>query len=362
MSFSRREFLVAGLSVAGLSVLPSCRTKGSSEWIVSACSAGQQANLVAAVDTQGQLISTVALPSRCHDALALPHKPGRALVFGRRPDTYFVEVDFTQSRIVQRINSQSDTHFYGHGVLSADGQYLYTTENRYRDAAGLIVVRDANTYQVLERFDSHGIGPHQLALMPGANTLVVANGGIATHPSQPRKKINLSSMQPNLAYLDSQTGKRIDKVTPRDHQLSLRHLSVSKQGNVFVGAQYQGDAARVQPLVFSHQLGDDLVPLSGQTHHWLGMQQYTASLLATEQHLWVTCPRGAQLYKWNLSGHHLPETMRIRDVSGLAQSKRRVFASTGNGKLKGLTTARNPPAVTDLPLRFDNHMTVIAAG
>ena len=34
-------------------------------------------------------------------------------------------------------------HFFGHGVFSADGKLLYTTENDYQNARGMIGVRDA---------------------------------------------------------------------------------------------------------------------------------------------------------------------------------------------------------------------------
>jgi hypothetical protein len=366
MTINRRQFMLGASQVALAAwLLPACTAQKSEQWLVSTCNDQQGQNMAAAINSQGQIVSTVNLPARGHDSLALPHKPGHALVFARRPDRFAIEVDFINGEIVSHIQSQADSHFYGHGAFSKDNKYLYTTENLYDKKRGLIVVRDAQTYQVLDRFDSGGIGPHELMLMPDGNTLVIANGGIETHPSQPRKKLNIETMQPNLAYLDIATGKILSSFAPPDHQLSIRHLTVNPNGAVYAGAQYQGRKSTIHPLVFAHHGEDNLQAFRASQTQWFKMQQYTASLLVKDDLLCVSCPRGSHLSFWDTATREFIGQQAFSDVSGLAYSNGNLLASSGKGLLKKLNHANpitGPTSISSLALKFDNHMTIIAAG
>jgi hypothetical protein len=366
MTINRRQFILGASQVALTAwLLPACTTYQKEQWLVSTCNDQQGQSMAAAINSQGEIVNTVNLPARGHDSLALPHKPGHALVFARRPDRFAVEVDFIKGQITHTIQSQDDSHFYGHGVFSKNGDYLYTTENLYDKKQGMVVVRDAKTYQVIDRFSSGGIGPHELALMPDGKTLVVANGGIETHPDQPRKKLNLTTMQPNLAYLDTATGKVLSSYTPPDNQLSIRHLTVRADGAVFTGAQYQGRKSNVQPLVFSHQ-GENNLQAFGASHSELyKMQQYTASLLVKNNLLCVSCPRGSHLSFWDTKSHSFIGQQTFSDVSGLAYSNGKMLASSGKGVLKKLDRTHpitGPASINSLTLKFDNHMTMIDVG
>jgi hypothetical protein len=365
MTINRRQFILgASQAVLAAWLLPSCTTQQPEQWVVSACNDQQNQNMAAAINSRGEIVSCVKLPARCHDSLALPQKPGHALVFCRRPNRFALEIDFISGNIVNSIQSQADSHFYGHGVLSRDGQYLYTTENLYDKKRGLVVVRDAHNYQVLDRFDSGGVGPHELALMPDGNTLVVANGGIETHPEQPRRKLNLAEMQPNLAYLDIVSGKILSSYAPPDNQLSIRHLIVSPSGSVYAGAQYQARKSTIQPLVFAHNGEDSLQAFTAPQTQWLRMQQYTSSLLVMDNLLCVSCPRGSHLSFWDTTTLSFIDQQPFSDVSGLAYSDGRILASSGEGLIKTLDHTQpitGPAKMGTLALKFDNHMTMINA-
>ena len=74
-----------------------------------------------------------------------------------------------------------------------------------------------------------------------------------THPDFERRKLNLPSMAPNLAYIDARSGRLLERVVPPHHQLSLRHLALTPDDTVIVGAQYQGAETDDHPLVFAHK-------------------------------------------------------------------------------------------------------------
>jgi hypothetical protein len=201
--------------------------------------------------------------------------------------------------------------------------------------------------------------------MPDGNTLVVTNGGIETHPDQPRKKLNLKTMRPNLAYIDINSGKELARYQPPDHQLSLRHLDIGVDGSVYIGAQYQGSKSAIQPLVFSHKGQNTLQAFHAETEQWYKMKQYTASLLVKDELLYVSCPRGSHLSFWDTANRVFIGQQGFSDVSGLAFSDGKLLATSGKGLLKKLDKTQpitGPASINTLELRFDNHMTMIASG
>lgn len=367
----RRAFVVGlgNLSVAGM-LLPACSLKSpfmQGKLLASAVSSdagGQRRHFVAAINSEAELISTIPLPERGHDILALPNKPGHAVVIARRPDTFGLEVDLLNGAITTQFSSKSDTHFYGHACLSRAGDLLFTSENRYDDYQGLVVVRRTSDYEKVGEFESFGIGPHQLKMLPDGETLVVANGGIATHPDTPRVKLNLHNMQPNLAYINVKNGQLIQKVEPPDSKLSLRHLDVTRSGRVVVAAQYQGNRRKVQPLVFSHSVGQSsLQAFSAGETVWKQMQQYVATVVADDQHVFVSCPRGNVVCAFEQNNMQLSAVSALKDVGGLAVVDEQLLASNGLGEVvrhqiqQGLSE-HNTKKLKNF--RFDNHMTLVS--
>ena len=73
--------------------------------------------------------------------------------------------------------------------------------------------------------------PHE-AMLLGDDVICVANGGIETHPDFGREKLNLSTMKPNVAFIDRLTGDLISlrELPPDLHQVSLRHLAPDARG------------------------------------------------------------------------------------------------------------------------------------
>ena len=76
-----------------------------------------------------------------------------------------------------------------------------TSEVVVEGAAGRIGLWEVQNFCRIGEWDSGGIGPHDLKLLPEGR-LVIANGGIKTDPSD-RTKLNLGDMRPNLTILCS---------------------------------------------------------------------------------------------------------------------------------------------------------------
>ncbi len=365
MMTTRREFLqqlsAIGIIASGLGNI-GC-TRASKPWFVSACTNQKGQHFVAAFDIEGRVVNQVALPERGHDAIALPHKPGRAMIFARRPGTFALEVDFIKGRVVRELTAAEGLHFYGHGTYSKRHNTLITSENDFHSGIGKIVIRDANSYQELVRYDSGGIGPHEIALMPDGDTLVIANGGIKTHPDSPRKKLNLDSMRPNLAYLSLKTGELLDTFELDNKHLSIRHLAVSNKGKVVAGLQYQGEKTDLVPLAISHHGEASLSFLAAEESVWRQMNQYTASVCIDEgrQVAAISCPRADLLTYWSLKNNQFLTKERLADGAGLTFIDQ-LYATSGKGLLINTQVSNSEfqrkSAVFE-QLKWDNHLTFI---
>lgn len=380
---SRRKFLVGlgavgtvgGIAALGLTgtisstfsgITASLFNRDQQSLIVSCGSDSKGHYFAIAVDMQGRIISKISLPARGHDVIAINSKPGHALVFARRPGEYILEVDFTRGEVINKIMTDPSQRFYGHGVLINNDQILVTTENDYENSKGLIVLRDRISQKVIEQYDSGGIGPHQLKVMPNSNQqqIVIANGGILTHPAQSRKKLNLDTMRPNLAYMSLASGQIDDSFELENKHLSIRHLDVSAQGKVIAGLQYQGASTDDVPLAISHQGETRLNLLKADTATWRSMKHYTASVCVNSDNntAAITCPKGNVLTFWDLNTDEFIGSHKLKDGAGITYLKDSLIASTGRGKLISQKNPREAYQVTHnfKGLRWDNHMTTIS--
>src|SRR6185312_463931 len=135
-------------------------------------------------------------PARGHD---LVQRPGtrECVVFARRPGTFAIAFSTDASAAPVEFQSKPDRHFFGHGSFSRDGRLLLTSENDFEAVRGVIGVRDATAgYRQIGEFDAAGMEPHDLCLLSDGRTLVIANGGLETHPLSERENLNVATMEP----------------------------------------------------------------------------------------------------------------------------------------------------------------------
>jgi hypothetical protein len=361
----RRQFCkklaYCGILASNLTLISACGSYNTSLY-ASAFTDLSGNHFVGWFDQTVTLKGHVSLPNRAHDLFYNQHNE-TLLVFSRRPGNVMFIIDIKSQKIINTVLAEKNHHFYGHGVISLDGRYLFTSENRFDPQftpyEGEIVVRNTHDFKVETIFKSGGIGPHQIALLNNGNSIAVANGGIHTHPDRPRSKLNLDTMSSNLSYINAKSGKVIGTFTPPNKQLSIRHLCVFKDRKVFAGCQYQGPKHEPHPLIFAHDLASgqqQLASLQTDLKDWLNFKQYTASLAMSgkEDVLAVTSPRGGIISFWDARSEKLICIEKHRDCAGIAEKGQHFIASTGRGEL--LSTKNEISLLDRYPFQWDNHM------
>lgn len=308
------------------------------------------------LDPHGASTFRVPLPARGHAGAGHPFH-AEAVAFARRPGLFALVLDCARGEVLHRLTPPDGRQFNGHGVFSADGAALFTSEPRSDSSDGIIGVWDARAgYARYDEFPSGGIGPHDLRLMPDGVTLVVANGGIATDPTD-RRKLNVPTMRPNLTYL-SLSGSIREQVELEEalRQNSIRHLAVRHDGLVGFAMQWEGDPGAATPLLGLHRTGEAPVLAQAPLADELAMQGYAGSVAfsGTGHEIAITSPRGGRVHRFSDDGAFLAALSRA-DVCGLAPTERGYLASDGLGGLISIGATGAAP-LARAECAWDNHI------
>jgi hypothetical protein len=323
--WTRRGFLAsAGAGFAATLMPRGAEALERADLVFAAAGRAPGGFVATLVSERGELISTVPIPARGHDVAQCP-VTGRLVVFAWRPGTFAVVFDPAGQRL-QIITSPESRHFYGHGDFSPDGKLMYAAENDFDAARGVIGVYDAtDSFKRIGEFDSSGVGPHEAMVSPDGRYLVIGNGGIETHPDFGRAKLNLSTMEPNIAFLDRETGDLVSKhnLPAELHQLSLRHVTRGASGRYWAGAQYQGSKGEVMPVVVSVGPDEPLTFADLPEDTLARLRNYVGAVATSPdgERIAVTSPVGGAMVVFNERAEVL-ETSGVGDfVSARAQTR-----------------------------------------
>lgn len=280
---------------------------------------GQRHFVLAVIDLDAKKPTPdpIALPFLPHGLAIDPRDGCRAVVFEKKGPGAAV-VDLYRPRSITRsIETDPGRRFYGHGAFSVDGSSLFATEACLDDAlAGVLVVRDAKSFEELGIVPTGGASPHDCELRDEGRTLVVTNGG---------GPFDAPGTGGSVAYIDVATGKIHELVPIPDERFNAGHLMTSARGDLAVvsaprdalpkgfpplGAvilRPSGGAARAMttpPDVVARMLGETL----------------SVYLDAEHDVVLATHPLGNCVTVWRLSDGTWLETLEVQDPRGVARS------------------------------------------
>lgn len=352
---TRRTLLKAALFVVAMPILPfGCATTERRTPALIGCSIlGRDKFAAVVADEHGMLISTLPIPERGHGVAINQH--GHAVVFGRRPGTFFMVFDYRTEQVIKLQPALGNRHFYGHGVYSHDGNYLFATEGESATSRGIIGVYDArNQYQKIDELSGFGIGPHEIIMMPDG-TLAIGVGGVHTNGREP---LNLDTMSPSLSYL-SQDGELLDQVSLPDHKLSIRHLANDGSETVLCGQQYRGEPDEYPALISMHKRGEGMSELRAEPEQWARFNHYVASIAATKDWILATSPPGNCYGIWSKETGKLVELNALPDASGVVIYGDEFRVSSGAGKIVEQLPGEFKNSVSS-GIQWDNHWSRIS--
>lgn len=349
-----RRIFLQGLAAATIVPVRGWAAAGRPSWVT----AGQQHDgtyTLCGIEDSGQIVFAIPLPGRGHAAAAHPYR-AEAVAFARRPGIFGLVIDCQTGAVTRRLSPPAGRQFNGHGTFSADGQWLYTSEVVAQGSAGRIGVWDVrDDYKRIGEWTSHGIGPHEIRLLPGGD-IVVANGGIETDPDD-RTPLNLNKMRPNLTVIDAE-GKLVSKREyPQLSRNSIRHLTLIAGGVAFA-TQWNGDLAQVVPLLGMAIGAQPICMYNAPATDEFAMRGYAGSIAAKDDLIAITSPRGGVAMMHDISGNHLA-TLRRADICGVAGSGGGGFVMTDGS---GAIWHADPEGLHLLArhqLSWDNHLVAI---
>ncbi|MEO0424356.1 MAG: DUF1513 domain-containing protein [Pseudomonadota bacterium] len=365
---TRRTLLLgagAAVALAAAGCSPAAK-QGPGRRFVSGATDPAGKHHVAAFDSLGQLHFSTPIDFRAHEMAIAPDRQS-VVVVARRPGRELVRLRLDDGAVVGKATAAPGRHFFGHGIHTADGGFLLTSENDFEQQRGVITVRDATTLAAISEFDSHGIGPHEMRWLADQRTLAVANGGYGMHPDYGRTSLGVAQMRPSLTFVDTLDGRLLEEVRPLEQFNSVRHIDVLADDRVVVAMQYQGEDGRDVPLVavsadqpLLSQVDMPIAPLRQ-------LAQYTADVCVDRAtgHAVATCPRGSRVTFWDAARGEYRGSIRLPDAAGVCvdEAAEQFVVTSGRGTIYRVDTR----ALELLPqhtvrvagLSWDNHVALV---
>jgi hypothetical protein len=294
---------------------------------------------IATVSERGEIIDRVALPARAH-GMAHSAATGRAVAFARRPGTFAMVFDPSRQAEPVMITAPEGRHFYGHGHFSPDGATLYASENDFDGNRGMIGLYDArDRFRRIGELEAHGIGTHDMTVSDDGTLLIIANGGIETHPDFGRTKLNVDHMDPSLVMLDARTGALIQKhrMPASLRQLSTRHLDIADNGRIWFACQWEGARNAAPPLAGWFSKGEDIALLSLPEETTARLANYVGAIAVNrrENLVGLTSPIGGAFVTLDAKSGLVLKEETVREAAGVAAAPYGIAVSSYDGRFEG---------------------------
>jgi hypothetical protein len=243
----------------------------------------------------------VSLNPKCLTQLIVCEKigPGAAII------------DLETMSLVETITTDASRHFYGHCAYSKTGDVIYTTETYLNSLKGVIVIRDAQSKQVIGEFDSYGASPHECYLIDDGNTMIVTNGGG-----------DMSGDKPNVSYIDINSQKLLRQEHLTNRHINAGHLMLASDGSlIVVSAPRAGLSAENLGGVSIQPQGKLMRSVSSPKKVVSNMKGEALSVAIHQDTALVTHPTGNMVTCWSLKDRRLLKRIDLPVPRGVTLSK-----------------------------------------
>lgn len=311
-----------------------------------------------ALDAAGAPLWRCDLDARAHDIVADPAR-GHCVVMGRKPGRFALIANLATGTPQGLLAPLPGHTFDGHGVFSADGARLFTTQSAERTQEGRIVVYEFVDGRIIAEFPSHGIEPHEL-IWAAPDVLAIGNGGIVDRHAA-------DAIESSLVLLSAEDGSVLRRWVLDDEweTLSIRHLALLPGGRIAFAMQDQDAATDRRPLVGIADPAGDVAFLDIPAGIHLKLDGYIGSVAVdrTGTIIAASAPRGGAAMFWAGADHRYLGAAELPDVCGLAATAAPLTLrlTSGHGRqcdvtcdaVQGVVARRDIAAAG---VQWDNHL------
>lgn len=246
MKTDRREFiekLAHASALVGLGINTSCLKKSPTGYLLALGKNPEGGAFLEILDLKNFKSTLIPTEVPGHATVVDPKNPSRALIFSKF-NAKALEIDLSKKTTTRPFVSEENNVFYGHGVFSKDGNYVYSVESSADHDKAMIVIRDGKTLKTQGRIPAFGRHPHDLHISNDGKTLIVANtdgelnfkkpnGEKFTDPPRYSEK---GKVQASVNFIDIQTST-LKKSMPIDKKtnMSIGHLAVTSKDDLLLG-------------------------------------------------------------------------------------------------------------------------------
>lgn len=221
MKFGFQAF--AAMHILGCASVPRLRVNGKGKIIIPAKDSGD----LTVYDWNTRKTVSVTLPVQfTHSALQNPVFKDDLLVFeqfGRKT----ILVDLQTLEVRHQTELEGSRHFYGHGAVSPDGNWLVCTEAGYSgdvNGTASISIRNARTLEKVGEMPSFGAKPHDI---------IFFDEGIVAVSNQGAEEV-----KSNVSFISLKDKTLLKKVEIPLHKGFLAHLLKVSSDEIFVSATH----------------------------------------------------------------------------------------------------------------------------
>lgn len=345
---SRRRFLqgaTAVVAAAGLGGAACARTRAARRGVIVGAGrflttdTGKMTYVLCVFDLDGTRSRAIDMDFFGHGIAFHPSERQRAVVFEKKGPGC-CEVDLRSGRVTRPIRTPPERAFYGHGAFSRDGAVLFATENQLATRNGLIVIRDARTFQELGEFPTYGQSPHDCHLVDEGKTLVITNGGGALE----------TDALPSVTFVDAASTRLLEKLTFDTPRINAGHLALSARRDVIaISAPREGLPKDSQGGVTMRTGSGPFETMTRPQEIVQRMVGESLSLCVDDRRrvVGVTNPDGNIVTFWDLDGRRLMKHLDLQAPRGITRTLdgQSLVLSYGEGTLALL----DPETLTPRP-------------
>lgn len=189
-------------------------------------SGGRAHHVLAVIDLDAPRVVAEPVPTTFlpHGIALHPRDFGRVAVFEKHGPGA-CEVDLGARAVLRPVVTAASRSFYGHGAYAPDGATLFATETVTGTRAGVLVARDAATLAELGEVPTHGLAPHDCALIDEGRVMVVAHGG---GPIDDRRDL----ARPCVTWVELASGRLLDRLALASPRYNAGHLALAAGGDL----------------------------------------------------------------------------------------------------------------------------------